>query len=146
MLYEWNATQREYPRDKCVHELFEEQVRRTPEATAVAWENEELSYGALNARANRLAHYLRELGVGPETRIGLMVERSIEMVVGLLGVLKAGAAYVPLDSGSARERLKYMLEDSGARLVLTSRSLSPTIREVAGAGGAADGSRRVAPL
>jgi amino acid adenylation domain-containing protein len=132
VLYEWNATEREYPRDKCVHEMFEEQVHRRPEATAVAWENEELSYGALNARANRLAHYLRELGVGPETRVGLMVERSIEMVVGLLGVLKAGAAYVPLDSGSARERLKYMLEDSGARLVLTSRSLSPTIREIAG--------------
>ncbi|MGA7893821.1 MAG: amino acid adenylation domain-containing protein, partial [Candidatus Sulfotelmatobacter sp.] len=132
VLYEWNATEREYPRDKCVHELFEEQVRRSPEAAAVVFEEEELSYGELNARANRLAHYLRELGVGAETRIGLMVERSIEMVVGLLGVLKAGAAYVPLDSGSARERLKYMLEDSGARLVLTSRSLSPMIREVAG--------------
>jgi amino acid adenylation domain-containing protein len=132
VLYEWNATEREYARDKCVHELFEEQVRRSPEATAVAFEEEELSYGELNARANRLAHYLRELGVGPETRVGLMVERSIEMVVGLLGVLKAGACYVPLDSSSARERLQYMLEDSGARLVLTSRSLSPMIREVGG--------------
>ena len=132
VLYEWNATEREYPRDKCVHELFEEQVRRSPEATAVVFEEEELSYGELNARANRLAHYLRELGVGPETRIGLMVERSLEMVVGLLGVLKAGACYVPLDSSSARERLKYMLEDSGATLVLTSRSLSPMIREVGG--------------
>ena len=99
----------------------------------MAWEEEELSYGELNARANRLAWRLRELGVGPETIVGLMVERSIEMVVGLLGVLKAGAAYVPLDSGSARERLKYMVEDSGAKLVLTSRSLSPMIREVTGA-------------
>jgi amino acid adenylation domain-containing protein len=132
VLHEWNETKAEFPSGKCVHELFEEQVRRSPQATAVAWEEEELSYGELNARANRLAWRLRDLGVGPETIVGLMVERSIEMVVGLLGVLKAGAAYVPLDSGSARERLKYMVEDSGARLVLTSRSLSPTIREVAG--------------
>jgi len=129
VLYEWNATEREYPRDKCVHELFEEQVRRSPEATAVAWEDEELSYGELNKRANQLAWRLRELGVGPETIVGLMVERSIEMVVALLGVLKAGAAYVPLDHGSARERLQYMVEDSGARLVLSSVSLSSILSE-----------------
>jgi amino acid adenylation domain-containing protein len=132
VLYEWNDTGREYPRDKCVHELFEEQVRRNPEITAVAFEEEELSYGELNARANRLAHYLRELGVKPDERVAICVERGLDMMVGLLGVLKAGAAYVPLDPGSVRERLKYMVEDSGAKLVLSSRSLSPEIREVAG--------------
>jgi amino acid adenylation domain-containing protein len=132
VLYGWNETKAEFPSGKCVHELFEEQVRRSPQATAVAWEEEELSYGELNARANRLAHYLRELGVKPDERVAICVERGFEMIVGLLAVLKAGGGYVPLDSGSARERLKYMLEDSGARLVLTSRSLSPMIREVAG--------------
>ena len=79
----------EYPRDKCVHELFEEQVRRSPEATAVVFEEEELSYGELNARANRLAHYLRELGVKPDERVAIWVERGFEMIVGLLAILKA---------------------------------------------------------
>ncbi|HZD08761.1 MAG TPA: condensation domain-containing protein, partial [Candidatus Limnocylindrales bacterium] len=124
VLHEWNETKAEFPSGKCVHELFEEQVARTPQAAAVIYEEERLSYGELNERANRLAWRLRELGVGPETIVGLMVERSIEMVVALLGVLKAGAAYVPLDPGSARERLKYMVEDSCARLVLSSVSLS----------------------
>src|SRR5580765_7426555 len=132
LLMEWNRTESPYSSDKCVHQLFEEQAARAPQAVALAEEDREISYGELNERANRLAWRLRDLGVGPETIVGLLVERSIEMVVALLGVLKAGAAYVPLDSGSARERLKYMLEDSGARLVLTSRSLSPAIREVAG--------------
>ncbi len=127
VLYGWNETKAEFPGGKCVHELFEEQVARTPQAAAVIYEEERLSYGELNERANRLAWRLRELGVGPETIVGLMVERSIEMVVALLGVLKAGAAYVPLDPGSTRERLKYMVEDSGARLVLSSVSLSSII-------------------
>jgi amino acid adenylation domain-containing protein len=124
VLYGWNETKAEFPSGKCVHELFEEQVARTPLAVAVIYEEERLSYGELNERANQLAWRLRELGVGSETRVGLLVERSLEMVVGLLGVLKAGAAYVPLDPGSAPERLKYMVEDSGARLVLSSVSLS----------------------
>src|SRR5438445_4253642 len=127
VLYGWNETKAEFPSGKCVHELFEEQVARTPQAVAVIYEEERLSYGELNERANRLAWRLRDLGVGPETIVGLMVERSIEMVVALLGVLKAGAAYVPLDPGSTRERLKYMVEDSGARLVLSSASLSSII-------------------
>jgi amino acid adenylation domain-containing protein len=127
VLYGWNETQAEFPSGKCVHELFEEQVARTPQAVAVIYEEERLNYGELNERANWLAWRLRELGVGPETIVGLMVERSIEMVVALLGVLKAGAAYVPLDPGSTRERLKYMVEDSGARLVLSSVSLSSII-------------------
>ncbi len=127
VLYEWNDTGTAFPADKCVHELFEEQVRRMPQAVAVIYEEERLSYGELNARANRLAWRLRDLGVGPGTIVGLMVERNIEIVVALLGVLKARAAYVPLDPGSVRERLKYMVEDSGARLVLSSVSLLPII-------------------
>ena len=123
MLYEWNDTGAEYPRDKCVHELFEEQVRRSPQATAVVFEKEELSYGELNERANQLAWRLRELGVGPEARVGLLAERSLEMVVGLLGVLKAGAAYVPLDPDYPSERLSYMLESARVKVLLTQEHL-----------------------
>ena len=97
LLEEWNATAAEYPREKCVHELFEEQVERSPESVAVAYEGGQLSYGELNARANRLARHLRELGVGPDVRVAICMERSLEMVVGLLGALKAGGAYLPLD-------------------------------------------------
>ena len=116
---EWNLTEREYPRDRGVHELFEEQVRQRPEAVAVVCGEQELSYGELNERANRLGHYLSEMGVGPEVRVGLCVERSVEMVVGLLGVLKAGGAYVPLDPEYPAERLGYMLEDTAAPVLLT---------------------------
>ena len=98
--------------DRCVHQLFEEQAARTPHAVAVVYENEELSYGELNRQANRLAHYLRELGVRPDMRVALCVERSLEMIVGLLAVLKAGGAYVPLDPGYPVERLRFMLEDA----------------------------------
>ena len=90
LLVEWNDTQAEYPQDKCIHQLFEEQVERTPEAVAVVFEQEQLTYGKLNKRANQLAHYLQSLGVGPEVLVGICVERSIDMVVGLLGILKAG--------------------------------------------------------
>ena len=123
VLYEWNATEQEYPREKCVHELFEEQVRRSPAATAVVFEEEELSYGELNARANRLAHYLRELGVKPDERVAICVERGFEMIVGLLAVLKAGGGYVPLDPAYPEERLQYMLEDSAPVVLLTQRHL-----------------------
>ena len=119
VLYGWNATAMDYPRDKCVHELFEEQVRKTPEATAVVFEETALSYEELNRRANRLGHYLRELGVKPDERVAICVERSVEMVVALLGVLKAGGAYVPLDPSYPVERLRYMLEDSEPLVLLT---------------------------
>ena len=109
----------EYPREKCIHELFEEQVEKTPEATAVVYEEEAVSYGELNRRANQLAHYLRELGVGPDERVAICVERSVEMMVALLGVLKAGGAYVPLDPSYPEERLRYMLEDSGPAVLVT---------------------------
>ena len=109
---EWNDTAADYPQDRCIHQLFEEQVARTPEAVAVVFEDEQLTYGELNARANRLAHHLRGCGVGPEVLVGLCLERSPEMVVGLLGILKAGGAYVPLDPAYPQERLAFMLEDA----------------------------------
>src|SRR5882724_7753401 len=119
LLHEWNDTEAEYPRDKCVHELFEEQVKRTPEAVAVVFEDANLTYGELNRRANQLAHYLRGLGVKPDERVGICVERGLEMVVGLLAILKAGGAYVPLDPAYPVERLRYMLEDSAPVVLLT---------------------------
>ena len=105
LLVEWNETQVDYSQDKCIHQLFEEQVARTPNAVAVVYEDQQLTYNELNSRANQLAHYLRSSGVGADVLVGLCVERSIEMVVGLLGILKAGGAYVPLDPEYPIERL-----------------------------------------
>ena len=119
LLVEWNNTTREYPQDKCIHRLFEEQVERTPDAIAVVFEEEQLTYRELNARANQLAHYLQERGVGPEVLVGICVERSIEMIVGLLGVFKADGAYVPLDPAYPQERLAFILEDAGVSVLLT---------------------------
>src|SRR6185369_1513142 len=125
----WNETAAEYPAEKCIHELFAEQVERSPEAEAVLYKEERISYRELNERANRLAHYLQTLGVGPEVLVGLCVERSVEMVVGLLGILKAGGAYVPLDPQYPSERLAFMMADSQLRVLLTQaqllRSLPP---------------------
>ncbi|HKT50848.1 MAG TPA: amino acid adenylation domain-containing protein, partial [Candidatus Angelobacter sp.] len=130
LLYEWNATEVEYPRDKCVHELFEEQVERRPGAVAVVYESEQLSYGELNRRANRLAHYLRSLGVKPDTLVAVCVDRSLEMIVGLLAVMKAGGAYVPLDPAYPGERLRYMVEDSVPEVLLTQGHLREQMRGV----------------
>src|SRR5204862_7187104 len=131
VLVEWNQTEREYPRNKCIHQLFEEQVERTPEAVAVVFEGKSLTYRELNLRANQLAHHLRTLGVGPDVLVGLCVERSLEMVVALLGILKAGAAYVPLDPASPKERLAFMLQDAHPQLLLTQQRLLPQLPEVA---------------
>src|SRR5258708_12580269 len=119
LLVEWNATEAPYPRQSCIHHLFEAQVGRRPDAVAVVYEGASLTYRELDQRANQLAHYLQELGVGPEVLVGLCVERSLEMAVGLLGVLKAGGAYVPLDPAYPAERLAFMLEDSRAPVILT---------------------------
>ena len=127
MLVEWNDTARGYPADRCVHQLFEEQVGRTPEAVAVVFENQQLTYRELNARSNQLAHYLRDLGVGPEMLVGICLERSLEMVVGLLGILKAGGAYVPLDPEYPAERLAFLLRDSAAPVLLTQKRLLPSL-------------------
>ncbi len=123
ILVEWNQTQREYPREKCVHQLFEQQAQWTPKAVAVEFEDQSVTYDELNARANQLAHYLQKLGVTPETRVGICVDRSIEMVVGLLAILKVGGAYVPLDPLYPVERLNFMVADTGITLILTQRHL-----------------------
>jgi amino acid adenylation domain-containing protein len=123
ILAEWNDTRAEFPKDKCVHQLFEEQVERTPGAVAVICDDEQLTYHELNERANQLAHELQTLGVGPETRVGICVKRSLEMMVGLLGIHKAGGCYVPLDPKYPRERLDFMLEDAQAPVLLTQDKL-----------------------
>ncbi|WP_420895036.1 non-ribosomal peptide synthetase, partial [Sorangium cellulosum] len=125
----WNATEADTPRDACLHALFEAQVEKTPDAVAVVFEGQKLTYRALDARANQLAHHLRRLGVGPDVLVGLCVERSLEMVVGLLGILKAGGAYVPLDPTYPAERLAFMLEDTGAPVLLTQQSLVPQLED-----------------
>lgn len=124
LLVEWNDTGREYPRDRCIPQFLEAHAERTPDAVAVILEDKELTYGELNRRANRLAHYLQGLGVGPEVLVGVCMQRSLEMVIALLGVLKAGAAYVPLDPTYPQERLAYMLEDSRPSVLLTQQHLS----------------------
>jgi amino acid adenylation domain-containing protein len=147
LLVEWNETTTDYPSDKCIHHLFEEQVARTPDAVAVIADfrfpildfgladaqaeiqnpkskiQNSLTYRELNARANQLAHYLRTLGIGPEVLVGICVERSIEMVVGLLAILKTGGAYVPLDPSYPQERLAFMLQDSDVAVLLTQTAL-----------------------
>ncbi|NET48618.1 MAG: amino acid adenylation domain-containing protein, partial [Merismopedia sp. SIO2A8] len=123
LLWEWNDTQTNYPQDQCLHQLFEEQVERTPDAVAVVWQQQQLTYEQLNRRANQLAHYLRELGVAAEVLVGLCVERSPLMLIGLLGILKAGGAYVPLDPDYPAERLSFMLEDTQVTVLVTQESL-----------------------
>ncbi|MET0395230.1 MAG: non-ribosomal peptide synthase/polyketide synthase, partial [Longimicrobiaceae bacterium] len=119
VLEEWNpAGRRPYPREACIHELFEAQVRARPGAAALVWEGVELTYAQLDARANRLAHHLRGLGVAPESRVGVLLERGPELIVAILAVLKAGGCYVPLDPGYPAERLRMMLDDSGVRVLL----------------------------
>jgi amino acid adenylation domain-containing protein/non-ribosomal peptide synthase protein (TIGR01720 family) len=127
LLVEWNDTYTPYPKSKCIHELFEEQVEKTPYAIAVVYEDESLTYQQLNLRANQLAHYLQTLGVGAEVLVGICVERSPLMLVGLLGILKAGGAYVPLDPAYPQERLAFMLEDAQVSVLLTQESLVPTL-------------------
>ncbi|NTX13823.1 amino acid adenylation domain-containing protein [Myxococcus sp. CA056] len=119
LLVEWNATDAELPEDRCAHHLFEEQARRTPEAPAVSFQGRALSYAELDQRANQLAHHLRGLGVGPELRVGVCLERSLELVVALLGVLKAGGSFVPLDPGYPTERLSLLLRESAVSVLLT---------------------------
>ena len=123
LLSEWNETSTDYPHDRSIHSLFEEQAARTPEAVAVTCEGAELTYRELNERANKLARHLQMLGVGPETPVGMMLERSLEMAVGMLGILKAGGAYLPLDTQYPQERLAFMLADAKSNVLLTQQSL-----------------------
>jgi amino acid adenylation domain-containing protein len=115
----WNATETPYPDQMCIHQLFEEQARKTPEAVAVLYEDQSLSYGELNRQANRLAHHLIGLGVKPDDRVAICVERSLGMVIGLLGILKAGGAYVPLDPVYSSRRLGQILNDAAPSIVLS---------------------------
>jgi amino acid adenylation domain-containing protein len=123
LLVEWNSTQADYPIDKCIHQLFEEQSLITPDAVAVVFENQQLTYHQLNCRANQLAHYLKSLGVEADVLVGLFVERSLEMIVGLLGILKAGGAYVPFDPQYPQERLTFMHKDASVPILLTQQRL-----------------------
>lgn len=127
LIVEWNDTQTDYPKDSCLHHLFEQHVKQQPDAVAMLYENEQISYGQLNQRANQLAHYLRTLGVGPDVRVGLAVERSVEMVIGILGILKVGGAYVPLDAAYPSERLAFMVEDTQSAVLLTQARLVETL-------------------
>ncbi|CAJ3900241.1 syringomycin synthetase [Burkholderia pseudomallei] len=133
MVYAWNATERDYPIEQCIHQLFEAQVDRKPEAIALTFEGQRLSYAELNARANRLAHYLQARGVGPDRLVALCAERGIEMVVGLLAILKAGGAYVPLDPAYASDRLRGIVQDSQPALVLADAVGRAALGELDGA-------------
>ncbi|MFR0676050.1 AMP-binding protein, partial [Enterobacterales bacterium AW_CKDN230030176-1A_HGKHYDSX7] len=128
-LEQWNDTAAPYPLGSSIQQLIEAQVRRTPDAEALVFGGTRLSYTQLNERANRLAHRLIELGVGPDVLVGIAAERSVEMVVGLLAILKAGGAYVPLDPEYPQDRLRYMLEDSGVSLLLTQSHLDLPVGE-----------------
>ena len=128
VLVEWNQTAAAYPQDLCLHELFEAQVARSPEAVAVVCGEQQWTYAELNAQANRLAHHLRTLGVGPEVRVGICVERSLAMMAGLLGILKAGGAYVPLDPEYPPERLAFVVQDAHIPVLLTQAHLSDHLR------------------
>ncbi|WP_034682010.1 non-ribosomal peptide synthetase, partial [Caldalkalibacillus mannanilyticus] len=127
ILKEFNATAVEYPLEKTVHQLFEEQVERTPEGIAVVYQGQQLTYQELNEKGNRLAHTLREKGVNKEQLVAILAERSIELLVGIIGVLKAGGAYVPIDPEYPTERIRYMLEDSGAQVLLRQQHLQDRV-------------------
>jgi amino acid adenylation domain-containing protein len=132
LLVDWNRTEREYPHGKCVHQLFEEQVARTPNASAVVFEDTELTYAELNKRANQLAHHLRSLGIGPGVHVGICMNRSIELIVALLAILKAGGIYVPLDPDFPAARLAFMLKDTAAPVVLAQESQRNLLRVIPG--------------
>jgi amino acid adenylation domain-containing protein len=129
LLVAWNNTQAAYPQDVCIHQLFEAQVERCPDAVAVVYEDQQLTYQELNRRANQLAHYLRALGVGPEVLVGLCLERSLDLIVGLLGILKAGGAFVPLIPDYPTERLAFILEDAQLPVLVTRQQLVARLPE-----------------
>ncbi|HMZ78170.1 MAG TPA: amino acid adenylation domain-containing protein, partial [Acidobacteriota bacterium] len=132
VLVEWNATQVDYPRDVCLHQLIEAQVERTPDAIAVVFEDQSLTYRELNSQANQLAYHLQQQGVGPDVLVGICVERSLEMVIGLLAILKAGGAYVPLDPAFPAERLAFMIEDARLSIILTQPQLHSVLSATKG--------------
>ena len=126
LLFEWNDTSAHFPQDRTIHEWVEAQTAKTPDAVALSFKDQSMTYRELNENANRLAHYLRRHGVGPDAMVGLYVERSLEMVIGILGILKAGGAYVPMDPAYPPERLTFMLEDTQAPVLLTQAAMLDT--------------------
>ncbi|MCA2657550.1 MAG: amino acid adenylation domain-containing protein [Microcystis sp. M049S2] len=129
LLVDWNQTQADYPQDSCIHQLFEAQVERTPDAIAVVCSDQQLTYTELNKRANQLAHYLRSLGVEADCLVGLCVERSFAMIIGILGILKAGGAYLPLDPEYPTERLSFMVKDAQISVLLSQEKLVEKLPE-----------------
>jgi amino acid adenylation domain-containing protein len=123
ILEEWNDTSKSHPQNQCLHSLFEAQAAQTPDRVAVVSEDHQMTYQELNERANQLAHYLWGLGVGPESLVALCLERSLEMIIGVLGILKAGCAYVPIDPDAPAERVAFVLRDARATVLLTQQSL-----------------------
>ena len=123
LLIDWNDSKTDFPRERCIHELFEEQAFIRPDAVAVVFNEREMKYGELNRRANQVAQYLRKQGVGPDVTVGLAVERSIDMIVGLLAILKAGGAFMPLDPSYPHERLLFMMEQANVKLILSQTDL-----------------------
>ena len=132
ILFEWNGTSADYSEGICVHQLFEAQAERTPEAIAAVYEDSRFTYHELNERANRLANHLRDIGVGSEALCGIYMERSMEMLVAMLGILKAGGAYLPLDPTYPAQRISFMLEDSKASFVLTQDGLVDSLTRYEG--------------
>src|SRR3989304_1698147 len=120
---DWNQPAAAYPQGVCLHQLFEAQVVRTPQRVALVYEDQTLTYNELNRRANQVAHTLRAHGVGADTLVGICMERSLEMVIGLLGILKAGSAYVPMDPSYPKDRLAFMLDDAAVPVLLTQQAL-----------------------
>ena len=130
-LASWNDTAAEYPQDKCIQQLFEQQVEKTPNSVAVVFEEKQLTYQELNGKANQLARHLQDLGVGLELLVGLCIDRSLDMVIAMLGILKAGGAYVPLDPAYPTERLAFMVEDAGLSIVVTQEKLGTKLLDLA---------------
>lgn len=129
LLVDWNQTTTDYAKDQCIHQLFEAQVERTPNAVAVVFADQQLTYRELNEKANQLAHYLQKLGVQPEVPVGICVERSLEMAIAILAILKAGGAYVPIDPNYPQERVAYILANSQALVLLTQEKLIKELPE-----------------
>ncbi|HZE69985.1 MAG TPA: amino acid adenylation domain-containing protein [Pyrinomonadaceae bacterium] len=132
ILLEWNQTVTAFPESRCIHEMFEQQVERTPEAVAVVFEETRLTYRELNCRANQLAHYLRAAGARADVLVGVCIERSVELLVALLGILKAGAAYLPLEPDYPADRLRFIIEDAGAPILVTQKTLGDRLPQPGG--------------
>ncbi|NUM34973.1 MAG: amino acid adenylation domain-containing protein [Candidatus Brocadiae bacterium] len=132
ILYDFNKTQRQYPQGECIHDLVLRQIQKTPDATAIVWGTKRITYRELDILSRNLAHYLQSMGVGPEIPVGICLERSVSLLIGILAVLRAGGAYIPLDPVYPKERLSFMLQDTQAKVLLTQKNLVETLADYAG--------------